>query len=233
MFSSVYGKAFFNRKGRYASSGGTYFTAMVTERPSSFLKLAQKDTFMSVLRWCAVKRGTRIAPFSPLVSQFDALISRFRCAKSASTTAASRWYGCSYLAISCPPCLPLTAAVSTTSRALSEGTWRLIGTKDARLDPHPQDPTPFVHDLFGHGFAVLLPDNDRMLISDMHFWRRIGRGQLLKLLHCRLGVWDTQVHTPSLCMDVVHAPVLTGPERPVGERARSTRRVLLQVRYAL
>jgi len=92
---------------------------------------------------------------------------------------------------------------------------------------------PLCTTFFGHSFSVLFPDNDRMRISDMHFWRRTGRDQLLKLLHCRLGVWDTQVHTPSLCMDVVHAPVLTGPERPVGERAPSTRRVLLQVRYAL
>jgi hypothetical protein len=89
-------------------------------------------------------------------------------------------------------------AISTTSRALSEGTWRLIGTKDARFDPHPKDPTPFMHDLFGHGFSVLLPDNDHMRISDMHFWRRIGRDQLLKLPHVRLGVWDTHVHTLSL-----------------------------------
>src|SRR6266498_1733944 len=87
---------------------------MVTERPSSFLKLAQKDTFMSVLRWCAVKRGTRLSPCSPRVALFAALISRFRCAKSASTTAASRRYGCSYLAIACPPCLPLTVAVTHT-----------------------------------------------------------------------------------------------------------------------
>src|SRR2546422_6330705 len=96
---------------------------MLTERPSSFLKLAQKDTLMSVLRWCAVKRGTRLSPCSHRVAPFAALISRFRCAKSASTTAASRRYGCSYLAISCPPCLPLTAAVThTLSRGDDNGT---------------------------------------------------------------------------------------------------------------
>jgi len=82
---------------------------------------------------------------------------------------------------------------------------------------------PVVHDLGGHGFAVLLPANNRVLISHLDFgWRR-GRGHVLKLLPGCLGVWDPYVHTSSRCLVVSPAPVPTGPSLPGRqERAQPT-----------
>src|SRR5215467_14375121 len=71
---------------------------------------------------------------------------------------------------------------------------------------------PVVHDLGGHGFAVLLPANNRVLISHLDFgWRR-GRDHVLKLLPGCLGVWDPYVHTSSRCL-VPSRPAPSPPPR--------------------
>src|SRR5215471_13060768 len=82
---------------------------------------------------------------------------------------------------------------------------------------------PVVHDLGGHGFAVLLPANNRVLLSHLDFrWRR-GRGHVLKLLPGCLGVWDPYVHTSSRCLVVRSTPIPTGPSSTCRrERARPT-----------
>src|SRR5215831_11986517 len=100
--SSVYGKGCWNRNGLSALSGGAYCTAMGTERPSSFLKLAQNATLMSVVKSSPETRKTGGASGAEGMGLWAVLLTPCSRSTRCCTNTASRRYGCSYIVIEPP-----------------------------------------------------------------------------------------------------------------------------------